>query len=404
LKKHVATFGFTALAVISAAPASAQETRSGQIQQERAEKAKALRPYQPSKIEAALYRVEDRYLVERVFNPPRGAFVRFGGLPEGSGLGAGPAYRYSTHAWSFTTTSAISIRGSWEVDTRLAFPRLAEGHVFAEIGGRHRDLPQEDFFGLGQDSLRGARTAYALRESSVDVTGGVVPVKWFQVSGDAEYRTPRLGSGNDKRFPSTELLFSDVTAPGLDAQPDFLRVGGRVAVNYADPAGGTLVGGRYSVSYDRYTDRDLERYSFDRWTVDLQQYVPIVTSARSIVLRARAEGVTPEPGNDVPFYLQPALGGSHSLRGLPVYRLRDRNALLLQAEYRWNVNAFMAGSLFYDAGKVTFDRRDLNFDDLKHDYGFGLRIGFLATLAMRAEVVLGGGEGKVFALRFGDVF
>jgi outer membrane protein assembly factor BamA len=168
--------------------------------------------------------------------------------------------------------------------------------------------------------------------------------------------------------------------------------------------GGTLVGGRYSASYDRYTDRDLNRYSFDRWAVDLQQYVPIFTSSRSIVLRARAEGVTPEAGNEVPFYLQPALGGSHSMRGLRVYRLRDRNALLLQAEYRWNVNAFMAGSLFYDAGKVTFDRRDLDFDNLKHDYGFGLRLGFLSMLAIRAEVVLGGGEGKVFALRFGDVF
>jgi hypothetical protein len=75
----------------------------------------------------------------------------------------------------------------------------------------------------------------------------------------------------------------------------------------------------------------------------------------------------------------------------------------MQAEYRWDVNAFVTGVLFYDAGKVAFRRQDLDFDNLKSNYGFGLRLGFLNIAAVRAEVVFGD-EGTVVALRFGDVF
>ncbi len=392
------------LLLVAAATAGAQQTRVEHVQQQRAEKARALRPYRPSTIEAALFKIEDRYLVERAFSAPRGLFVRFGGLPEGSGLGAGPAYRYTAHTVSLTATSAVSIRKSWEVDLRFAAPRLANDHVFAELGGRHRDLAKQDFFGLGPGSLESERSSYRLRETSVDASGGVRPVKWFQAAGSAEYRTPRLGSGADPSLPSTDALFSDDTAPGLFRQPDFLRIGARVAVDYTGKPEGTLVGGRYALSYDAFSDRDLHKYSFDRWTVDLQQYLPLVTSARSLVLRARVETATPQSGDEVPFYLQPALGGSHSLRGLRPYRLRDRNAMLLQAEYRWDINAFLAGSLFYDAGKVTARRRDLGLDDLSTDYGVGVRLGFMSAAALRAEVIFGRREGTLIAVRFGDVF
>lgn len=390
--------------LVFVAPVSAQETRREHLQQQRTERAEALRPYQPSKTEAVLFELEDRFLIERVFNPPRGIFARFGGLPEGAGLAGGPAYRYSTHTMSFTASSAISARGSWEVDARLAFPRLAHGRVFAEVGGRHRDFPRERFFGLGPDSRESSETSYALRDTSVEMGGGIQPARWFRVAGNVEYRTPKLGSGSNEDVPSIEQQFFDSTTPGLGAQPDFLRIGARVTLDYTDKPTGALVGGRYTASCDRYFDRDLDRYSFGRWNVDLQQYVPIVTSARSLALRANLETVTPENGHDVPYYLQPTLGGTHSLRGERTYRFRDRNTLLLQAEYRWEVNAFMAGSLFYDAGTVAFDRRDLNLHDLDHDYGFGVRFGFLSAVAMRAEIVFGGGAGTVIAVRFGDVF
>jgi hypothetical protein len=65
----------------------------------------------------------------------------------------------------------------------------------------------------------------------------------------------------------------------------------------------------------------------------------------------------------------------------------------------------MSGAVFYDTGKLAFDRDDLwNRDDFQDDYGFSVRFGFAGIAAVRAEVVFGGDEGTVFALRFGDVF
>jgi hypothetical protein len=165
------------------------------------------------------------------------------------------------------------------------------------------------------------------------------------------------------------------------------------------------VGGRYLFSLSRYLDQTEDRFSFDRWDVDLQQYVPIFTPGRLIALRAHAAGVEPDSGNGVPFYLLPSLGGSHSIRAYPVHRFRDRYSLLLQGEYRFRLNDFMTGALFYDKGKVGAAHDDVwDLGDAKEDYGISIRLGFAGLAALRGEVVFGGDEGMVYAVRFSDVF
>ena len=53
---------------------------------------------------------------------------------------------------------------------------------------------------------------------------------------------------------------------------------------------------------------------------------------------------TPTPAPQVPFYLQRTLGGPDDLRGFRHLRFRDRNALLLQAEYRWEIFTAVDGA------------------------------------------------------------
>ena len=398
---------FLASALPAPAQAQDQGTRAGQAEQQRREKAKQVEPYSPGRLERTLLAIEEGYLAERWFNPPRGLFLRAGGMPEGQGLSLGPAYRYSTHAASLTLTSAVSIRRAWEVAGRLEFPRpkIDPAPVFLSVGGVYHHLPQEDFYGLGLQTTAAGRTSYLLDEGSVDVTAGVSPARWFTLSGTAEYRIERPGAGKDPKRPSIEAFYGEPDAPAFRTDLDFVRVGGQAYINAAPALQGAPVGGRYLFSLNRYLDRTADRYSFNRWDVDLQQYVPLFTPARLIALRAHAAGVVADDGQDIPFYLLPTLGGSHSIRGYRVQRFRDRNSLLLQAEYRFGLNDFMSGALFYDAGKVAFDRQDLwNRDDFRDDYGFSLRFGFMSLAALRAEVVFGGDEGTVFALRFGDVF
>lgn len=51
--------------------------------------------------------------------------------------------------------------------------------------------------------------------------------------------------------------------------------------------------------------------------------------------------------------LQPTLGGGYTLRGFRTFRFRDRSVALAQAEYRWRINEFVTGALFYETGAVA---------------------------------------------------
>jgi outer membrane translocation and assembly module TamA len=63
--------------------------------------------------------------------------------------------------------------------------------------------------------------------------------------------------------------------------------------------------------------------------------------------------------------------------------------MLLQAEWRIMVNRFIDTAFFYDAGKVTARRADLDFNGLKSDYGFGVRFHGPFATPLRIEVARG---------------
>jgi hypothetical protein len=385
------------------ATARAQQTRAEIARQAREKKAAELHPYEPNAAEKWLFRIEDRYLMARIFNPREGLFVRFGGMPEGAGLAAGPAYRYSRRPLAVTATTAASMRGYWEFDVNARVRNIASKTGYVAIGLKQQHLPQEDFFGLGFDSSEDDQTSFELDQTIAYLTGGASPTKWFTFAGHVERRDPRIGRGTDKRFPSIQDVFTDVTAPGLAAQPDFLRAGARFAVDYTDRLLGPPAGGHYSLAWDRYDDLDFSRYSFDQWTVDLRQYVPVVYGARTLLFRAYATGVQPRTGEEVPFYYMPTLGGPYTLRGLKSFRYRDRNLILFQTEYRFELNAFLTGAVFYDAGRVSASRGDLLRGDYRHDVGFGLRFGYASAVSLRTELAYGG-EGLKLIFKFNDVF
>jgi outer membrane translocation and assembly module TamA len=92
----------------------------------------------------------------------------------------------------------------------------------------------------------------------------------------------------------------------------------------------------------------------------------------------------------VPYFLLPSLGGGSTLRGYESWRFRDRHSLLMSAEWRWipNLLAFDA-ALFYDAGKVTSSRNNLDFHGLKTNVGIGFRFHAPTATPLRIEVARG---------------
>ena len=106
----------------------------------------------------------------------------------------------------------------------------------------------------------------------------------------------------------------------------------------------------------------------------------------------------------MPFYLQPTLGGGATLRSVSDYRFRDNNMLYLNAEYRWEAFGGLDMALFTDVGKVAHEAGDLDFTDLTHAYGIGLRVNSYKTVFLRFDVGAGAGEGVRYFFKFSKAF
>jgi outer membrane protein assembly factor BamA len=223
------------------------------------------------------------------------------------------------------------------------------------------------------------------------------------VGGKVDYLTPSVDRGGTGHRSIRDVFFPSAV-PGLDVQPDFVRYEASADVNLRQPLGNPRRGGQYKLAYQWFDDRDTSRYNFRRVDVDLQQYVPLLRDRRVLALRAFVSAADAGVGQEVPFYYQRTLGGPDDLRGFRQFRFRDRNVLLLQAEYRWEIFTAVDGAIFYDAGRVAPRFGDLGLDNLESDYGIGFRFGTRNGVFLRVEGAFGSSGGKHFILRFGHVF
>src|SRR4051812_45194567 len=92
------------------------------------------------------------------------------------------------------------------------------------------------------------------------------------------------------------------------------------------------------------------------------------------------------PNQQIPFYLQPSLGGSDDLRGFRPFRFYGTNSIVYNAEWRWEVMSGLDAALFYDLGKVFPRPGLLNFRHLEKSIGGGLRVRAPVTGAVIARV------------------
>jgi outer membrane protein assembly factor BamA len=92
------------------------------------------------------------------------------------------------------------------------------------------------------------------------------------------------------------------------------------------------------------------------------------------------------PGQEVPFFMQQAVGGSNSLRGYRQDRFRDKNLLLFNLEYRWEVMELFDLVAFGDGGRVFSRRSDIGLDDMRGSVGLGGRVKFRERVWLGLDV------------------
>jgi len=247
-------------------------------------------------------------------------------------------------------------------------------------------FPREDFYGLGPDSLSANLSDYLYRSVSVEGVWGIQFNRWLGWSVRGGFLGINIQPGTDRDTPDVQFLFAQDSTPGLLAGPDFLHVETALLADYRDKPGDAHKGGMLGLVLGHFDDRGSDQLRFERISVETRQYLPLWSNYRRLALRFLTSFDQPSAGGQVPFYLMECLGGTNSIRGFPEYRFRDRNLLLMSAEYRWDAAEFLQMVLFYDTGKVFSRPGDFGFTGLEKGFGGGLRIKKGGTVFLRLEL------------------
>jgi hypothetical protein len=399
--------GLLAVLFFGVPVAPAQElTREALILKEREQKAARLQPERVSKWEERIRLINEKKIPQRLSYGYNGLRARLGGMITQGGFGAGPEYFREDlldGRLESQLSYQISTRAYQRGIFRLRSRNLAAGRIEAEMLSMHHHYPKIQYYGPGPDSRKSGRSNFLLEDNSLDFSLGLSPARSLLLGPSTGWLWINVGPGRDRRFASADAQFSPSEVPGIDRQTSFRRYGAFFRVNTLDNPAGPRAGGFYLFQFNRYDDRRFNAYGFNLLEADLRQYIPFYNQRRVIALRARTLLTDTRAGEAVPFYLQPWLGGGDDLRGFRPFRFRDRNSLLFNAEYRWEIFAGLDMALFADAGKVFPRRGQLNFSRLEKGGGFGFRANVRNRTFLRIDFAFSR-EGFQAWFKFNDIF
>jgi hypothetical protein len=323
-------------------------------------------------------------------------------IVDGGGVAGGGAYRkqFEDQRTSFDMMAMLSERLYLLAQAGFTHALPPKTHLAVMAAVRHESYPQEDFYGLGRDSLARDHTSYW--RQSVDSIGGLIysPFAKLHVSGTAGLVDVRLLSGRQEpeRLPSIQDRFTSADAPGLSMHTwsDFWHIGAGVDLDRTDnplfPRGG-----RYRGSFTVYN-------SFSRVDIDLRHYQPLPHTDRHVIaVRALLESINASSGTIVPFYFYPRLGGGTTLRSYGTSRLTDRNALAFNTEYRWLMTDRIQLIALADLGDVAPTFSALRPTKFHTDVGGAVRYHIAGTFLAGVDAAHGG-EGWTVIARLGQAF
>jgi hypothetical protein len=342
----------------------------------------------------------------------------------GGGLSGGWDFSHGADQVDLAARALGSVNGFWVVGADYTIAPRIHRHGPAHTVARPRfdayaklwDLPSLAYYGLGPAAPHIA-IPFGFRELTTGVDGTVPAADWLQVGGRIEFR--RAQAGGSALAPTT---------PGPGGQASFVRYG--VVAHLHTPSMPPYAAAAM-FDYSIYQDVTGGPFSFGQfkarltWTHPLMHDVRADTAgSRSIVdrvfchvakvmacdygtvtLRGRVTISNTLNGHGVvPYYYQPTLGGTDidgfdTLRGFDDYRFRAPDDWLAQAEYTHRIWGPVGLLLFYDVGKVALGTSQLNFAQVRQDFGAGATVTVVARMVMRAYIAFGSGESTASAVK-----
>jgi outer membrane protein assembly factor BamA len=320
-------------------------------------------------------------------------YPRLGGLSEGSGLAGGMGYRRHFD-WAFVDVSAaLSTKAYRGIDAQARWidtPRFE-----ATTALTFRNNTQDDFYGLGIDTTDAMRVDYGIRYTDLGARASARIVRGLRLGANVGYYIPAVRHGRDDHLRTIAQIFNDITAPGLAQQPNFEHHGLFAEIDSRDAAGFPRRGGFYRAAYSIWNDGSFNQYDFRRFDVAGSHFMSL-TDKSVVAVRLALSYANSKPGERVPFYLLPYVGGGDTVRSFREFRFREENAGVFNAELRHKIHALAHIAGFVDFGKVAHDWQDINPTHLKKAYGVGLRGGTDEKTYFRLDLSRGDGGTRVF--------
>jgi hypothetical protein len=357
-------------------------TRAEQIEQQQAEK--VVRPYQPGAAE--------RWLdyAESTLTTGSGPHPFFESAYSGGGFTLGAGYlKYVSPHNTVDVRGSITFSGYKRIEAEFIAPELFGHPLRLSVLGGWRDATEVGFYGIGTTTSQANRVNYSFEQPYASTQLRVRPGRrhWL-VAGGVEVSQWNSGSSDDNVHPSIEMVYTPDTLPGLGAQPVYIHTQGTIGIDSRLAQDYARRGGFYGVTLHDYTDPD-SQFGFQRVEYEAIQHIPVLRETWVVSLRGRVETTALKDDQQIPYFMLPSLGSGSTLRAFPSWRFRDRNSLLLQAEWRVMVNRMLDLALFYDTGKVTAEASDLSLDGLRNNVGVGVRFHGPRTTPLRVEFAYG---------------
>jgi hypothetical protein len=371
--------------IMLASPALAQSSREERLAAEKAQKASALRPYQPDALERRLEAVDKALSGNSTFYP------YLGSVYPGGSIAIGPGYRARIAGDSlFEAHAAFSLRNYRGAAATWTLPSFAADRVRVSLNARWVDAPDVAYYGTGNNSQKSDRTGFEYGSNAFGAAATMSLIGPLSVGSAFE----------SIRTESTPL---DPSGPLTAISPDFGHSSAFAELDWRSSPGYTRRGGLYRVEFSDFRQSNGSASTFQRVDYDVRQFIPLRHDSRVIALRALASTTSTASGSEVPYAMLPDLGGGHALRGYSPWRFRDHNRLLLSGEYRWSAGSLLDMAAFVDAGKVAARPGDLDFSGLTTSYGLGVSVHTPSNTLVRLEVARAR-EGMSLGLSFGPSF